>query len=88
MLTPLLQYHLVHVSGFFSASAARARRRIDPVMSQGGVSCKGKPHPEAVQRTLLSLYQKGMTGWGQKYEPFLMTASEKTGLTVAQIKVC
>ena len=45
------------------------------------------PFPESINGTLLALYAKGMTGWGGKYEPFLMKARDSTGLTVEQIKV-
>ena len=48
---------------------------------------KGMPFPERINQTPLSLYARGMTGWGEKYEPFLTTAKETTGLTVEQIMV-
>ena len=48
---------------------------------------RGVPFPEHIKQTLSSLYARGMTGWGEKYEPFLTTAKKTTGLTVEQIKV-
>ena len=48
---------------------------------------RGMPFPDSITNSLLSLYAKEMTGWGEKYEPFLTSAKEKTGLSVEQIKV-
>lgn len=59
-----------------------------PVAQAGdGGFKRGKPFPMAVQQTLLSLYKKGMTGWGKQKEPFLYVAMERTKLDLSQIKV-
>ena len=42
--------------------------------------------PEVVA-VLESLYQKGMTGWGQKHSRDLESAVESTGLNLSQVKV-
>lgn len=45
------------------------------------------PFPVFITQSLLSLYARGITEWGEKYKPFLTTARETTGLSVEQIKV-
>ena len=54
--------------------------------SRSGVT-KGLPFPETTTKTLLSLYSRGITGWGLKYEPFLTVAQDATNLSLEQIKV-
>ena len=56
-------------------------------MSSTTLTTKGMPFLESINGSLLALYAKGMVGWGEKYEPFLMKARDSTGLTVEQIKV-
>ena len=55
---------------------------------QDDKSSRCKPFPDSVNRTLYSLYQRGMTGWGKKKESFIHIATENTGLSVSQIQVC
>ncbi len=42
---------------------------------------------EPVKQTLLSLHQRGMTGWGLKKSHLIAIAEEKTGLKLDQIQV-
>lgn len=42
---------------------------------------------DSVKHTLLSLYRKGMTGWGKQKTPFIDMAIQQTGLQMSQIQV-
>ena len=45
------------------------------------------PFSEAVKQTLLSLYSRGMIGWGKQKANLIDIAKEETGLDLGQIKV-
>lgn len=45
------------------------------------------PFPEPTKQTMLSLYRRGMTGWGKQKANLIDIAKEETGLDLNQIKV-
>lgn len=45
------------------------------------------PFSDSVKQTLLTLYHRGMTGWGTKKSHLIAIAEERTGLKSEQIKV-
>ena len=69
------------------ASSSESDSELDTHRNERSAHGHGGPFSESARQTLLSLYKKGMTGWGKKKQPFLEIAKQDTGLTEQQIQV-